>query len=155
MNGIELFDANLLPRRRHICKLYRTLGILAMGLLASAISGCITLGSSRPQAQDVNPAIEERIQAQLVNKDDRRTPDLAAIPTGRPELASPPEQAAARQRLVERGQVLVSEIARERAKMPTVSPEERAEALRIDIERDRAAAAAEGSAADKVKAAQR
>ncbi len=116
--------------------------------------GCISPPSSTLTGTAVNPVIEERIREQLTRVEDRKTPDLAEIPSAPPDGLPLREQARQRQAILSRGETLAQEIADERANRPQVSPEERAEALKKAIEQDRAAAAAEGTFEDKVRATQ-
>ncbi len=68
--------------------------LVGTGLLAALTSGCNPLGMAFLTPVPVQPWAAERIESQLYNKIDRRTPIMPPIPAGhRPWCEDPPDRA--------------------------------------------------------------
>lgn len=108
-------------------------------------TGCVTPSTEGPSdARTVNAEMEEAIAAKVQEGRARGYPDLTTIRTEAPKVPSKTQRAAESDVLTGLGTTLRDEISTKKdAAKADGTPEERAERLRAQIARDRAAAEAE------------
>lgn len=122
-----------------------------VSLLSLVMCACETSGRGNPSgAVAVNADIEQRIEARVLEGRSTGAPDLRDVPDSPPPLPSQRTMASERADLADAARALGADISAQK-QTPVVDAAvlDRAEQLRRRVAADRAAAAAEGSLADR------